>query len=328
MTVQHKYTVSVLMPAYNAEKYIREAIDSVLKQTFSDFEFIIIDDGSADRTIDLVLEYTDERIKLIRNHENKGLIYTLNKGIELSQGKYIARMDADDISLPERFQKQVEYMDLHDNIAALSCSFLFLGTPYEIHFPTDHERIRIKLLENTALLHPGVMLRKSMFVKENISYNNNYKHAEDYYLWVDLALKGAELGNLDDVLVHYRQHEGQVSVSKQLEQDQIKNNIKHEYLSFYFRKHFGEEELLSVNRINDIPFVEKIILLSQLNKVNRVHKYFKTELFEKYLLELMYKSIPQNKYILPTDFLKMLRKNVSFSFIVTAMKINLKKMVG
>lgn len=118
--------ISVIMPAYNAERYIREAIDSILRQTWSDFELIIIDDGSTDSTAAIIAEYTDNRIRFCPNAQNMGVAATLNRGLELACGAYIARMDADDISLPERFAKQAAYLDAHPDVTVCeqrsSCS--------------------------------------------------------------------------------------------------------------------------------------------------------------------------------------------------------------
>lgn len=322
---QYPYLVSVLMPAYNASLYIRQAIDSILSQTFSDFEFLIIDDGSTDNTIDIVKKYTDTRIKLIQNEQNRGLVYTLNKGLDIAQGKYIARMDADDICTSHRLEKQVAYMERHSGVTALSCAFRFMNTPHEIHFPTDSERIYIKLLDNTALLHPGAVLRSEVLRQENIRYNADYKHAEDYHLWVQFAEKGLELGNLGDVLVEYRQHEGQVSTTKQAEQDQIKDKIKLEFLSYFFKYFFSEQELQLVNKVDDTSFTEKVILINSLNKVNRKQKFFNPTLFEHYLKQLLYKNRKSAKNTGLKDFLKMFRKNVSFTFIITALKIKIKE---
>ncbi|HGF9542707.1 TPA: glycosyltransferase family 2 protein, partial [Acinetobacter baumannii] len=108
--------VSVVLPAYNAELYLKEAIDSVLSQTFTDFELIILNDGSIDRTEEIILSYNDSRIVYVKNEKNLGLIGTLNKGINLAKGKYIARMDADDICLPERFKKQVDFLEKNNEI--------------------------------------------------------------------------------------------------------------------------------------------------------------------------------------------------------------------
>ena len=123
--------LSVIMPAYNAEKYIGEAIESILNQTFTDFEFIIIDDGSSDHTADIIKGFHDERIRFIQNEKNSGVANTLNKGLELSQGEYIARMDADDISLPARFEKQVAFMEANPDVAVVGCGIELFGMSHE-----------------------------------------------------------------------------------------------------------------------------------------------------------------------------------------------------
>lgn len=322
---QYLYTVSVLMPAYNAAEHIREAIDSILKQTFSDFEFLIIDDGSTDSTVDIISEYNDPRIKLIENDGNKGLVYTLNKGLKVAQGKYIARMDADDISMNSRFEKQVNFLDKNPDVSILSTAFEFLGTPYHIHFPTDNEGIKVKLLENTALLHPGVMLRREVFIQENLLYNDDYKYAEDYHLWTLAAQQNIKMANLDEVLVEYRQHENQVSMSRLKEQQVVKERIQFEYLSFYFKDDLTGKELISVNSFFDIPFSEKISLLNKLNKLNMKYNYFDQKLFERHINILIYKNVLTDKYIPIKDLLKALKNGIAPVFLNTLIKINTKK---
>ena len=119
--------ISVVMPAYNAEKYIGEAIESILNQTFKDFEFIIINDGSVDHTKEIIREYNDPRIVLLENDKNRGIVLSLNKGLDAATGKYIARMDADDIALKNRFERQVEYLDEHKDIGVLGTGICTFG---------------------------------------------------------------------------------------------------------------------------------------------------------------------------------------------------------
>ena len=176
MNRSYPYTVSVLMPAYNAAEHIREAIDSILEQTFTDFEFLIINDGSTDNAVDIISEYDDPRIKLVHNDGNKGLIYSLNYGLEIAQGKYIARMDADDIAMDTRLEKQVRFLEDNPDTSILGTAFIFMGTPHEIHHPNYNEEIRIKLLDDGAFAHPTVMMRKDSIDLNNIRYNADYKY--------------------------------------------------------------------------------------------------------------------------------------------------------
>ncbi|PLT27789.1 glycosyltransferase family 2 protein [Peribacillus deserti] len=199
--------VTVLMPVFNGEKYLKQAIDSILSQTYKNFEFLIIDDGSKDKSIKIIKKYKDPRIRLVRNKKNIGLIKTLNKGLSLSRGKYIARMDCDDISLPERLEKQVEFMEQHPDIGVCGTALELIDKEVKWYYPTDPDYLKCKLLFICCIPHPTVMFRKK--VLENIKYRK-YEHAEDYYLWVALSEK-TKLVTLPEVLLKYRQHPNQVS---------------------------------------------------------------------------------------------------------------------
>lgn len=169
--------VTVLMSVFNGEKYLREAIDSILTQTFSDFEFLIINDASTDRSREIILSYLDPRIRLIDNEENIGLTRSLNKGIDLAKGKYIARMDADDVSMPERLEKQVRFMEENPDIAVLgSWAYGIDGTGRinaEFRTPICEEIIFKDLFFSNPLIHGSVMFDKK-FVKNIGSYNPSF----------------------------------------------------------------------------------------------------------------------------------------------------------
>lgn len=221
-------TVTVLMPVYNGELYLREAIESILSQTFSDFEFLIIDDGSTDQSVSIINSYSDKRIRLVSNEENCGLVETLNKGIQLAKGEYIARMDADDISFRKRLEKQVEFMELHPILAVC-------GTWYKKnirgkikiiqHLPLSNEEIRCVLFFNSPIAHPSVMIRKSVINEHNMSYSSSFKHAEDYELWIKI-IEIAQIANLPDALIYYRQHSEQVSSYNSIEKRESTSKIR------------------------------------------------------------------------------------------------------
>ena len=195
--------VSVLMSAYNEEKYISEAIDSILSQTFSDFEFIIIDDGSSDSTVNIIKSYKDKRIKLIENEKNLGLIKSLNKGLDLAKGEYIARMDADDISVVDRFQKQVDFLD--KNPEYILCGGWINLFPSEKTSDVGHHKEYISyfdILKGWCINHPTVMFRKN-----NLRYDQNYPVAEDYQMWSKM-IKYGKIYNIQSILVNYRYNTG------------------------------------------------------------------------------------------------------------------------
>lgn len=202
--------VTVLMPIYNGEKYLKEAIDSILNQTFSNFEFLIIDDGSNDETISIIKSYSDSRIRLVQNEKKLKLAATLNKGLDLALGEYIARMDCDDISLPERLDEQVAFMDNHPDVGICGTWFEFTDFGQIIKWPEQHDEIKAQLFYNTALGHPTVMMRTDIMRQYGLYYDVSYGYSEDYELWTRLS-RVTKLANIPKVLLKYRIHHGQAS---------------------------------------------------------------------------------------------------------------------
>ena len=213
------HKISVLMPVYNAEKYIAEAIDSILAQTFTDFEFIIINDGSTDKTAEIIRSYKDPRIVFVDNEKNQGLITVLNQGLNMARGEYIARMDADDISFPERFAEQIEFMDAHPDVGLLGAQLQMFG---DRHWKSAYPE-KIGILDANNINHPTVMLRKSVFDKYNLHYDHDYIAAEDYELW-SRVVRYTKIVNLPDVLLKYRWHSANESVKKK--KLQLKNTMR------------------------------------------------------------------------------------------------------
>ncbi|PXV64127.1 glycosyl transferase family 2 [Dysgonomonas alginatilytica] len=327
MSIKYPYTVSVLMPAYNAAEYIGEAIDSILEQTFKNFEFLIIDDGSTDSTADIIEQFNDTRIKLIRNEGNKGLIYSLNYGLDIAQGKYIARMDADDIAFNTRLEKQVEFLENNPDISILGTAFVFMGTSYEIHHPNYNDEIRIKLLDDVVFAHPTVMMRRDVINLNNIRYNADYTYIEDYRFWVEAAIKNVKMANLEEVLLQYRQHPNQVTSQRAQEQLETKQRIKLEYLSHYFGENLTSDELISVNRCFDIDLPSKILILDKLSKTNRRLNLFYKKCFDQYIDIIIYRNVPRDRFISLGELLRVIRNNVSLRFINVLLKINIKKLL-
>ena len=212
--------ISVVMPAYNAENYIAEAIDSILNQTFTDFEFIIIDDCSSDRTAEIVKSCTDPRIRFYRNEHNMGVAATLNRGLDLATGEYIARMDSDDISLPERFEKQVRFMDEHLEVAVLGTGIeLFFAQHGERIFSQKPEELKIDLLFGNCFAHPAVMMRAAYFGGSGFRYDNRFNKMEDFDLW-DRVSQHYAIASLPELLLKYRIHPNQVT--QKLSEENIK----------------------------------------------------------------------------------------------------------
>jgi glycosyltransferase involved in cell wall biosynthesis len=208
--------VSVLMSAYNGARYLRETAESILNQIFTDFEFIIVDDGSTDGTWSILAEYADrdQRVTLIRNKQNIGLTKSLNKGLRAARGEYIARQDADDVSLPERLAKQVAFLDQQRSV-------VLLGTAIEVISesgkskgtsspPCRDANIRWVLLLDNTFWHSSVMVRRSVLMDNNLWYDEELRYSQDYDLWSRVLMYG-QGANLPDVLVQMRFHDHQIS---------------------------------------------------------------------------------------------------------------------
>lgn len=207
-------SVSVVMPAYNAEKYLREAIDSILSQTYTDFEFIIINDGSTDATKEIIQSYTDPRIVYIENEVNSGICVTLNKGLDAARGKYIARMDSDDIALPNRLETQVRYMEAHPEIGVAGSDieiFYENGEKSQIvNYDTDAESCKANLIFSATLAHPAAFIRTSVLNDHQLRYDSFFHGMEDHHLWWRIA-KLSKITNIPKVLLRYRQHTSQIT---------------------------------------------------------------------------------------------------------------------
>ena len=208
-------TVTVLMSVFNGEKFLREAIDSILEQTYSDFEFVIYDDSSEDRTNEIIQSYDDSRIRYIRNVENKGLTYNLADGINRSKAKYIVRMDADDIAFPERIEYQVAWMDLHSDISIMGTSVSYFkevpGDGGIALQPTGDSEIKAKLFIDFTLLHPTIILRRESLQKRGINYNTEYRYSQDHALYFDCIKAGLRFANIRTPLLYMRAHEKSIS---------------------------------------------------------------------------------------------------------------------
>jgi len=207
--------ISVLMPIYNCSDYVSETIDSILNQTFTDFEFLIIDDCSTDLTADIVKQYRDSRIKLIEKPVNTGYTDSLNLGVELAQGKYIARMDGDDIAISTRFEQQINLLESNPEVIVCGSQLKILGSDKIMLKPESHEDILIDLLLTNPIGHPSVMIRRSVLTA--FKYDKSKEPAEDYDLWTRLIWHG-KFYNIQQPLVLYRVHDGQVSTVKKQKQ--------------------------------------------------------------------------------------------------------------
>ncbi|MEO1766435.1 glycosyltransferase family 2 protein [Thiobacter aerophilum] len=202
--------VSVLMPVYNAARFVADAIESILAQTFRDFEFIIIDDGSTDGSLSVLKRYAanDPRIRLI-SRENRGLVATLNEGIEKARGEWIARMDGDDVALPNRLSLQLKHLAETGADFCGGAVQCFGGWRALWRYPVSHEACAVRLLFDVPFAHPAVMGRRSAL--SSLRYRQDFNRAQDYDLWQRAWAQGYRLTNVEEIVLRYRVHENQVS---------------------------------------------------------------------------------------------------------------------
>lgn len=213
-----KVLVSVVMSVYNDEQYLKESLDSIFAQTIQNFELIIVDDCSTDRTVEIIENYHDDRIRLICNSENRGLTRNLNTALEYVQGTYIARMDGDDKSRPERFEKQIAYLEQHPELMLISCRTHMFGEEDLIsQIQGTPKQLQAMMLIRPVLAHPGFMMRRKLIVQEGFRYDESYRSAQDYNFAARVARKFG-IGVTPDILLDYRVHKKQVSSKKSGEQ--------------------------------------------------------------------------------------------------------------
>ena len=227
-------TVSVVLPVYNGAQYLAEAISSILAQTFENFELIMIDDGSTDMSPQILTEYArhDSRIRVIVR-ENRGLATTLNESIDVARGKWIARMDQDDIALPHRFERQLQWLERTGSDLCGSWVQRFGSSDKRIlRLRQTDEAVRMEMLFASPFAHPAVMMRTAS--AKLLRYDKAYEKAEDYDLWTRAAQAGWKMTNVPEVLLLYRIHSAQISTLTAARQQQLGQEIRRRYWGFVF----------------------------------------------------------------------------------------------
>ncbi|MGM5630962.1 glycosyltransferase family 2 protein [Apibacter raozihei] len=275
--------VSVIMAAYNAEKFISESIESVMNQSYTDWELIIINDGSSDSTKKIAESFCliDSRIQLINNEQNMFVIKSRNLGIEKAKGKYIAILDSDDVALPERLEKQVNYMETHQDVFLLGGTVVFINEKndflFDYHYPTEWLDIKKGILKKNLMPHSA-----SFFKNIGYRYREKMFYCEDYDFALNAASKNFIINNLNDKLIKYRTTQG--SLSRQ-------NNQLIQWLFLNKTREFYKERLKnkidSYNTFNPEEFLNIYDLDYYINKQDLI-KSFKISIYAKNLNDLTF----------------------------------------
>ncbi len=269
------------MAVFNGSRYVRKAIESILKQSFSNFELIIINDCSTDETDSIIRSFSDPRIRVLTNSKNLGLPLTLNRGLKESRYEYIARMDVDDISHPERLDKQVDFLDAHPGtgICGTWIQLFEDGKEEAIRYPTDSASIKSSLLFSSSIAHASIMARRDIILQNKLAYSNDYPCAEDYELWVRCS-KVTEFYNIPEVLYYYRLHPGQ----------ETQKNAGRKTVS---------TEKVRLNQIRDLginPTDEELSLHSSLARFSYVSTWCFVEKSRSWLHKLYYANLQVRSY--------------------------------
>jgi glycosyltransferase involved in cell wall biosynthesis len=209
--------ISVVMPIYNGKAYLAEALHSLFAQSFSDFEILLIDDGSKDQPEEVVEKFSDPRLKFIKNDQNRGHAFSLNRGLCLATGEFVARMDQDDICQIDRFERQIYFLENNPEIGILGSAVEIFGNGRNIYlpYPADHEHIRANFLFESSVAHPTLMIRNSVIQNwKDAFYREDYKSAEDYDLWRRMLNKDIRFANLKEPLLKYRVVPAPKTISK------------------------------------------------------------------------------------------------------------------
>jgi len=303
--------VSVITPVYNREKYLVKCIESILNQTYENFEFIIIDDNSSDLTVNIIKDYLlrDSRIKFLENNKNLGATLSFNRGLDIAKGKYIARMDSDDISFPDRFKKQVDIFESWHDLEVLGTGAVLIDhKENEIgrkQFPSNFKKISNIIKTGVPVFDPSVMMRSST-LKEINGFDNRLAPADDYHLWLTLFKQKKIISNIDDYLIKYRLHDS--NLSKVASREQLQKSFL--ALKIY-NSNFSTDEFFNQKNHLDLTSFEELLIKywdgSNTNKEGSIR------IIKEYFSSKEYKL--KNNEIKVLILLKGLLKKKSFSFL-------------
>ena len=282
--------VSILMPVYNVASYLREAMDSMLAQTYTDFELIVLDDCSPDNSAEILDTYTDPRIVRYRGEKNVGLSNVLNVGMQLARGEYIARMDSDDLSTPERLAVQVAYLDAHPEIDLCSCGMELFGAKQEVWVRENNpEDVKITALFHSPILHASSMWRREVFERVGLRFLQEMVPAEDYDMWTRAMAAGLRLVNIPEVMYQYRIHPSQATTQtdKTAKKDR---EVKANYLRMlYPMEDISAVNLLPVQSASDLERIKQSV--AHLLAANKRTPFFEQVRLEKRMWNYYYRNI-------------------------------------
>ena len=327
--------VTVFIPVYNCEKYIKQSLESIINQTYRNIEILVINDGSTDNTFKKISEFNDDRIRILNNDKNRGIPYTRSRGLIEAKGKYLAIMDADDESDLERIEKQVNYLEANKNIYAVGSYYKTFGKKYNRIFKceTNIDKLKMGLIFNNQIGNPTAMVNLDKLKENNIKYNPEYFVARDYDIWVQISKVG-ELSIIPEILLKYRVgHENITKItqnSKQIERKKVIDSIHNDILDFYGFNLSEEDKILFNDLFDDNPLnkldtnniVKYNDLLNKILKNNRKYNIFN----EEYLIEVLNKNLFRR---INSSINNIKEKNILYLNMISnlPMSLNIKELI-
>lgn len=280
--------ISVIMPVFNCKLYVEDAVHSILNQTFQDFELIIIDDCSTDGTYEILQEINSKKIQLIKKLFNTGYTNSLNLGISLAKGKYIARMDGDDISHIDRFSKQIQAFRNDLDLVLCGGAYQSVCGNYSFKPSLKYEDVLVDLTISCPFVHPSVMILREVLLENNLNYDQRFEPAEDFDLWTKLCRLGKAI-NLEDILIYYRIHPEQTSFVKRKSQEENSKVIKENYLKGILNEDFDcnvfiDPSFFSGDKLNQYKEIENRFISAFYLEGLELNKNKLKERFKEFLL--------------------------------------------
>lgn len=308
--------VTVFMPVFNCEKYIKESLESIINQTYANLEILIIDDGSTDNTLDIINSYNDKRLRILKNGENRGIPYTRNRGLKESKGKYMAVMDADDIAYLNRIEKQVIYMEENQDIDVLGSYFNIFGGRFNKSYKpqfTSPEEISAGLLFSNPIGNSTILIRLDIIKTKELSYNEKYFVAQDYDMWVQISKVGKIL-ILPEILIKYRLSSNNITKKstgeRLMQRRKIINSIHQDIFNFFnfkltekeisvFNEFFSDDnqQVIDHNTLSNIPKV-----LNKIVEQNKSNSLFSEEMLLSIMKEAVLNNLNSRKFSIFSKF--------------------------
>jgi glycosyltransferase involved in cell wall biosynthesis len=303
--------VTVLMPVYNAASYVAEATGSILSGSFRDLELVAINDGSTDESEDKLRAITDSRLKIVNNPANLGVVKTLNRGLDLADGEFIARMDADDISMPQRLMQQLAFMDRHPEIGVCGtwATTFGRGPRVSLRPPLRPAEIRVQLFGYNALTHPTVMFRRALFLRHELRFCTAAVHAEDLDLWMRAA-EHFPLANIPVVGLRYRLHANQIANRYAIEEQQTLRKLRRRQLALLIPEATEAEAALHLQLLDPAaPLTHSELVaggqwLERLADTNQRSRRYDPQAFRAFLavrwLNAAHRCVPRTAWVWST----------------------------